>query len=107
PVFFRERGRLEDFVGRDFLLDGIEDRLRAALDAEREALAAGEAHLAEELVGEEIDARVAAPEEREAALADAAAKLDHALLVRRERVVLDLDHLDRQTREDAGDRVED
>ena len=50
---------------------------------------------------EQIDARVAAPEEAELALADAAAKLEDALLVGREGVVLDLDHLHREAREHA------
>ena len=90
-----------------FLSMRVEDLLRARLDAEAQALAAGEAHLAEQLVAEHVDARVAAPEEAEAARADAAAQLEDALLVRGEGVVLDLDHLHRQARDGPLQRVED
>src|SRR5262249_52992043 len=71
-----ELGRLEDVVDGDLLVDLLEDLRRARLDAERQARAAGEAHLVEELVGEEVDARVAAPHELQPALADPAAQLD-------------------------------
>ena len=107
PVLLRERGGLEDFGDGDLLLDRVEDALRAALHAERETLAAGEAHLAEQLVAEQVDARIAAPEELELLLADALAQLEDALLVRRERVVLDLDHFHGDARDDALDRLED
>ena len=81
-------------------------RCEPDLDAQAEALAAGEAHLAQELVGEQIDARVAAPEEAELALAHPLAQLEDALLVGREGVVLDLDHLHGEPRGDLLHRVE-
>ena len=52
-VTLRQVGRGDDLVYRDLLVDGVQDALRSRLDAERESLAPGEAHLAEELFAQE------------------------------------------------------
>src|SRR5262249_35256427 len=83
-VALRELGRLDDLLGRDLLVDRLQNSGRSALHTEAEPRAAGQAHLAQELVGEQIDARVAAPEEAQVPGADLAAELDDALLVGRE-----------------------
>ncbi len=76
------------------------------LHAQRQPLAAGEAHLLEQLVGEEVDAGIAAPEEAHLALAHLLAELEDALLLRGEGVVLDLDHLHGKARAHLLHRVE-
>ena len=107
PVLLGELRRLDDLLDGDLLVDLLDDLRRARLHPQAQALAAGEAHLAEQLLAEDVDAGVAAPEEVELALADAAAELEHALPVGGEGVVLDLDHLHRQARHHLLQRVED
>ena len=93
PYFFASS--VDSMISSTVIFLSIASRIFCEPDStpEAQALAAGEAHLAQQLVAEHVDARVAAPEEAELALADALAELEDALLVRRERVVLDLDHL--------------
>src|SRR5512145_2417399 len=58
----------EDLVDGDLLVDVAEDGRAPRLDAQTEALATGEPHLADELRGQHIDPRVATPRELEPAL---------------------------------------
>jgi len=62
-VLLGDGAGLEDLVHGDLLVDGVENLLRAGLDAEAQALASGETHLVEELFAEDVDARIAAPQE--------------------------------------------
>jgi hypothetical protein len=89
-----------------FFASSVEDLLRAGLDAEAEPFAAGEAHLAQKLVAEHVDARVAAPEKADVPFANASAKGDDALSIGREGVVLDLNHLHGSARDGLLDGVE-